>query len=197
MALTVEDGTGVPGADSYFAVATADAYWTARPQDPNAAIWAAAPTLNKEGAAREATDYLDANWGSMFPGARRTMTQGRLWPRVDRSLTALSECHPTVTALEAAQALTDRPLLGSDGLELAGLPAQIVQAAIELGVRAVIAPLAADTSSLGWIKREKVGSLETEYGSSGPVDGSYGYVDRILGPLVGGVVRGQPTWLWT
>lgn len=196
MPLIVEDGTGLAGAESYFAAATADSYWAARPQDPNSGVWAGADTDRKEGAAREATDYLDANWGSLFPGARRTTTQGRLWPRVDRGLTALSDCYPTVEALEVAQALTDRPLLGADGLELAGLPRQIIQAAIELAARAVVAPLAADTSSLGWIKRERVGPLETEYGSSGRADGTYGFVDRILGPLVGGVVSGQPTWLW-
>lgn len=199
MPLIVEDGSGVPAAESYFATSAADAYWTARPQDPNGVVWMALSLDRKEGAAREASDYLDANWGSHFPGARRTTAQGRLWPRVDRQLLSLSALYPTAEALALAQADTDRPLI-VDGLLLPNLPPQIVAAAIELAARAGAAPLAADKTDAGWVKRikEKVGPLETdtEYGAPGQQDGAYGFVDRLLGPLVGGVVTGDPTWFW-
>lgn len=196
MALVVENGTGVAGAESYFAISAADAYWTARPHDPNAATWLALSTLDKEGAAREASDYLDANWGDSFPGAKKTSMQGRLWPRVDRSALSLNACYPTPEALATAQAATDQPLIGADGLVLPGLPPQIVAAAIELAVRAAVAPLAADKTDAGWVKKEKVGPLETEYGAPGERDGSYGFVDKLLAPLTGGAVDGEPVWAW-
>lgn len=184
MALLVEDGSGVAGAESYAAVAAATAYWANRPQDPNAAIWTAAASVTgkQDGSLREASAYLDATFGASYVGSRKTAEQGLLWPRVDRS------------------SGSDTPLIDGDGLPVAALPVALVTAAIELAARATVAPLAPDTTSQGWVKRrkEKVGPLEEEieYGAAGPQDGSYGFVERLLGPLIGGVISGEPSWLW-
>lgn len=194
MALVVEDGTGIAGADSYFATETADSYWLARPQDANAAIWAAAAQERKDGAAREATAFLDATWGTLYRGVRATTAQGRLWPRIDRCDLALSCRNPTLAELEAAQALSDKPLLGADGLALDGLPAQVVAAAIELAARALTARLAPDKDESGWLKRRKVGPLEREWGGPGIPGGSYGYVDALLGPVLLGLRNSQWSW---
>lgn len=180
MALLVEDGSGIAGAESYASVATASAYWAKRPQDPNAALWAAAADLvgKQDGALREAAAYLDATYGASYLGSRQTLEQGLLWPRVDRATG------------------DDQPLIDGDGLPIAGLPAVIVTATIELAARAATSPLAPDATSQGWIKREKVGPLEVEYGAAGPQDGTYGFVERLLGPVTGGVASGEPSWLW-
>lgn len=194
MALTVEDGTGVAGADSYVAIATADAYWLARPQDANAARWAAAATDRKEGAAREGTAYLDATWGSLYRGIRLTSIQGLLWPRIDRQDLALSCRYRTAEELEAAQALSDRPLLGTDGLVIEGVPPQVVTAAIELSARALVGRLAQDKDETGWLKRRKVGPIEREWGAAGTPGGSYGFVDALLGPVIIGQRNAQWSW---
>jgi hypothetical protein len=194
VALIVEDGTGVVGAESYFVLTASTAYWTARPQDANGVRWLAANTASQEGAAREGTAYLDATWGTLFPGVRLSAVQGRLWPRIDRTDLVLSPLYPTVAELEAAQALSDRPLIGSDGLELAPLPTQIVTAAIELSARALVSRLAPDQGAQGWLKRRKTGPLEREWGGPGIPGGSYGFVDTLLAPVLIGMRNAQWTW---
>jgi hypothetical protein len=190
---TVETGAGIAGANTYFAIATADAYWTARPHDPNAAIWLAATQAKKEGAGMETASYMDATWGELYLGSRSTTTQGLLWPRVTRTIFDLTD-YETLAELQAAQAETDTVIIGNDGLLLANLPAQIVTTAIELAARALSAPLAADVSADGPIKREKTGPIETEYFGPGPSDGSYGFVDRILAPVIIGMRNAN--WAW-
>lgn len=56
MALTVETGYGLTGADSYAAVADADTYWTARGGN---AKWTAATPAQKETALRFASEFVD------------------------------------------------------------------------------------------------------------------------------------------
>lgn len=199
MALIVEDGTGSnPLAESYASVADADGYWERRPHDANSTTWLAETDDEmKEGALREASAYLDATYAPLFVGSRSTATQGLQWPRVERSVLDRSE-YDTQADFEAAQAETDEPIIGADGLELDALPAQIVAATIELAARAVAAPLAADVSSNGAVKkfRRKVGPIEREweyFGSPLP-DGTYGFVDRLLGPVLIGL-RGS-SWNW-
>lgn len=193
MALTPETGDGVPNADSYFALTASTAYWTARGHDALGVAWLAASSGAQEGAAREATAYLDSTWGALYPGSRLTSTQGLLWPRIDRTVLDLSD-YDTVEDMEAAQAETDKPLVGKDGLELPGLPPQIVQAAIELAARALTARLAKDKGEEGWLKRRKVGPIEREWGSGGVPGGSYGFVDDLLAQICIG--KRNASWAW-
>ncbi len=166
MALEVENGTGVAGAEAYASVAAADAYWAKRPQSPFATTWAAVTDVpTKEGALREGADYMDAELGLLYPGKPLTTTQGKLCPRAD-----------------ACDASFD------------GFPATLVAANIELAARAISSPLAPDTDNKGWIKREKTGPIETEYGSAGPQDGSYGAVFRSLSTFLIGLPGA--TWNW-
>jgi len=171
MSLLVEDGSGVTGAEAYASDAAAAAYWAKRPQSPLAATWTAETDQTKrEGALREATDYLDAELGQSYPGDPKTTTQGKLCPRA-------KDC----------------------GDAFNGFPAQLVAACIELAARALTAPLAADTDSNGWVKRvrervEGVVDTETEYGAAGPMDGQYGAVFRSLAFWLGGTPG--LTWSW-
>ncbi len=75
MSLTVEDGTGLPSADSYASRADADAYHAARGN----AAWAAASTDARDAALRLATQYLDTRY--RWVGNRSTLTQALEWPR--------------------------------------------------------------------------------------------------------------------
>ncbi len=137
MALTVEDGTGKVGADSYVATATIDAYWTARPQLAYAAAWAAAGS-NKEGAAREASAALDALFGDRYRGRRLSGEQGLEWPRADAK--------------------------DAGGYPLPALPQQIVKAVCELAGRAVSGELLADQERGGRVQSEAVsGAVSVTY----------------------------------
>lgn len=73
MALVVETGTGVTGADSYASLAAVDSFQSARGN----AAWAAASLSEREVAIRRATDYLDLYHVS---GTPLSATQGLAWP---------------------------------------------------------------------------------------------------------------------
>jgi hypothetical protein len=61
VALIVEDGSIVAGAESYASVAYADIYFANRPSNPNSIVWAALTVPQKEGALREATDHMSVS----------------------------------------------------------------------------------------------------------------------------------------
>ena len=179
MALTAEDGSGVPSAESYASVALADAYWAARSHDALSSTWAGAAEADKEGALREATGFVDGTYGPFYIGQRRGFVQGLMWPR-------------TFAKDEA-------------GYELPALPKQVIEATCELAVRALSARLAGDQDFGGRVKRikEKVGSLETEteYVDGAPSTTLYGSVAGLLASVLNGL---QPdaapginaTWHW-
>lgn len=184
MAITGETGAGVVGAEAYGAdpVAFITAYWAARTNDPLAAIWAAATTDKKEGGARSAAAYLDANWGPFYIGLRKAQTQGRLWPRVagkddDGELIALTDA------------------LGN---ELPALPPELLNAQAELAARAASGPLLKDAKRGGKIKRVKGGSAEVEFADGAPLETTFGIVKGILAPILNGSQPGaaNPTWYW-
>ncbi|MEM7444295.1 MAG: DnaT-like ssDNA-binding protein [Pseudomonadota bacterium] len=76
MALIVEDGTGVAGADSYLSVADADAHHA----DRGNAGWTG-DVAAKEAALRKATDYLGQVYRLRWLGARVDDGQALDWPR--------------------------------------------------------------------------------------------------------------------
>lgn len=64
MAFIVEDGTGVPDANSYASVEEADAYFA----DRGNTTWAAAQPAAKQAALINATDYIEMRYSSRFLG---------------------------------------------------------------------------------------------------------------------------------
>lgn len=78
MPLIVEDGTGLPNADSYVSVTDATAYHSAM-GNPS---WAGAAQADQESALRRATQYLDTRY--RYAGKRITTTQALEWPRTTR-----------------------------------------------------------------------------------------------------------------
>lgn len=172
MALTVETGAGISGADSYASQAAITAYWALRPHDANAAIWAALSTDEMDGAAREATSYLDAVYGQRFRGKRAGYVQGLEHPRTEA--------------------------YDDDGFPLPALPPQLVSAVCELSVRASASRLIADSEQAGVVKRirSKVDVLEEEieYAYGGQDYPRYGFVDRLLEPIL--QMNGHESWNW-
>jgi len=173
MTLTVEDGTGIAGADSYASLVFLIAYWTARPHDPLGVAFLAAAETKQEGAAREATIYMDATFGPSYRGQRRGYVQGRLFPRTG--------------ALDDAN------------YPLPDLPDCLAEAQAELAGRAITKRLAKDAAQGGRVKRVKIaGAGEREFFEGAPAETLYGSVAGILDPVLDGTQSGAKDnhWGW-
>ena len=79
MAFTVEDGTGVVGANSYITLAFADEYH----EDRGQLTWVALSILDRQRFLVRSSDYIDKRFGRRFRGFRQTKSQGLEWPRLD------------------------------------------------------------------------------------------------------------------
>jgi hypothetical protein len=164
MALTVEDGTGLAGADSYVTVAEADEYALEHYLDD---WFQLTDDTQKEAALRKAALYLDSHYRASFLGRRYSETQSLEWPRYDA---------------------TDR---NGWVLDLT-IPEDLKRAQIELAVRSLAGDLQADRSRGGAVKREKVDVIEVEYFDGAPGGTRYVQVDEYLSRLLkagGGQVR--------
>jgi uncharacterized linocin/CFP29 family protein len=76
MAFTLEDGTGIAGANAYVTVAEVDAYHLDR-FNPG---WKG-DTEQLEAAIIRATDYVETRWRGKFRGQKASSTQGLSFPR--------------------------------------------------------------------------------------------------------------------
>lgn len=76
MAFTVEDGTGVAGANSYSSVADADTFHS----DRGNTLWTGSQSV-KEQALVKATDYLEQKYREVWKGVRNNPDQALEWPR--------------------------------------------------------------------------------------------------------------------
>lgn len=141
MALIVEDGTGLSTAESYISVTDATTYIDAYSLDTLATAWTAATTAAKEKALRQATRWLEANYGgNRLTGSKATQTQALSWPRIG----AIDPDDFTVPS--------------------STVPTPFKHAAAELAARALSTDIMADLTTPGTIRsqRDKVGDLETE-----------------------------------
>lgn len=75
MTIIVEDGTGMPNAETFVSVTNADAYHVAM----NNPAWALATTAEKESALRKAAQYIDTQY--KFRGCVLIESQALSWPR--------------------------------------------------------------------------------------------------------------------
>lgn len=176
MTLICEDGSGVQGAESYASVAWITTYWANRPQSAYAATWTAATSDKQEGAAREATAFIEATWGNYYRGYRRGYVQGLLWPRTD--------------AFDDAK--------GSDGrgYPLPDLPICLQVAVAELAVRAISDALAQDLDRGGMVSMLKAGSVEIQYEKGAPGQPTYGVIALTLAPILNGSQPNSPNPKW-
>lgn len=167
MAFTVEDGTGVAGANAYIAVAYADAYFAER----GITAWTGSNTV-KEQAIVKATDFIETRWGDRFLGSPEFLDprQPLGFPRLE---------------------LYDRA-----GQLVEGIPEKLKKATAEYALRALSGELmpdpVTDTSGAMVIgNRQKVGPIETEVTYAASSQGStvlkpYPAADRLLSEYVRG-----------
>lgn len=83
MALVVENGAGLPNADSYASVAETSTYLTSVAISGASNVFTAAVVATQEVALRQATRFLDARFALRFSGERLLATQSLQWPRAN------------------------------------------------------------------------------------------------------------------
>lgn len=155
MSLIVEDGTGLPNAESYISVADANAYHAAI---GNTAWAALASDALREQALRRATQYMVGRYRMLWTGTRMSMTQALDWPRSLvplRDLPFASYYPNTQVAPEVKNACASLALRTSTG-----------------------AALVSDESQRK--TKVKIGPIETEYADGSSVQKKYPEVDAML-----------------
>lgn len=141
MAIIVEDGTGLPDAESYISVAELQAYCTKQGKDSIAAL----PDARLEVLLRQATTYMLGAYGPIWKGARAVPSQALDWPR---SGVVLYE------GTTAEQAVADNVV-----------PQAVKDCCALLATKANARPLLPDGSQL--VKRVKIGPIEREFDNEG------------------------------
>ncbi|WP_321991525.1 DnaT-like ssDNA-binding protein [Marispirochaeta aestuarii] len=151
MALIVEDGTGLPDAQSYISVTDADVYHAARGNS----VWVDADQDSKEASLILATEYLDGKYGKRWLGTRLTSSQALDWPRtnifdeLNRSITGVPEKIANATAVAALKVIQGEEL--NPDLERGGK-----------------------------VRSESVGPISTEYEEGAPGMTYYSAVHRLI-----------------
>lgn len=180
--ITVEDGTGLAGANSYLSTADADTYHANRGRSS----WASLEADAKAAALVKAAEFIDAayNW----IGSKKAKTQGLKWPRIQGL-----DCSGNPVLL-----------VDSDGFDIDAVPQAVVNACAEAAFLSLSEDLFQDADPLGKIIRKKTDVLETEYQPDTPttkpaaptIFGALNamlkgfYVQQTGGMVVGKAVRG-------
>ncbi|MGM4891261.1 DnaT-like ssDNA-binding protein [Tardiphaga sp. 839_C3_N1_4] len=158
MALVVEDGSGVEGANAYLDAADFKAYADARGMP-----YEGKSDDEIEQALIRATGWLDATYRSRWPGVRLNgRAQALAWPRSD-----------------AADA---------DGEEISDdeIPQEVLDATAEAAFRELTEPgsLSPDLERGGAIRRLKAGSVEVEYATTASARTTFTTIDGVLAGLL-------------
>lgn len=157
MTLIIETGAGLPDADSYASVATADAYHLKRGNT----AWAALVESEKESLLVKATEYMVGQYRARWKGRRRTSTQALDWPRYDVELDDVDA------------------YLGSDVV-----PIEVQNACAILALQAKSGELAPTLKRT--VKEKVIGPIKTVYADGAPEVVRYRAVDQLLKPFLCG-----------
>jgi hypothetical protein len=163
MALTIEDGTGVTGADSYVSISDIRTYAL------NRNLTLPAGDAEIEALARGAVDYLEGR-RLEYKGIKSTSTQALQWPRTDL------DADGVIVGIEV------------DGYELGltAIPKELKLAQCQLCIEINTTDIL-PTSTTYPVKREKVDAIETEYAvklGSEPILPEMPKVEGLLAPLL-------------
>jgi len=168
MALVVETGAVVSGANTFIDVAYVDSYCDLVGSDRS--TWDSITTEQREAAIVRAARHHEARYGQEYYGYRKQKNQPMSWPRHN------------VPGL-------DGHLVASDTV-----PDRVKWAQAELALRTaggtlLLVDVSPESTASLTMKKRKVGDLETEdrYESSSSNQVQYRYVDELLEPfLIGG-----------
>lgn len=156
MALTVETGAVVAGADSYIALADASTYFT---NHGSPSEWADATDAVREAALRYATQWIDANFS--WKGEIVDSDQVLDWPR--------------------AGVFDDENRLISS----TSIPRLLKDAQCEAALEHLKSSLIAGLDRGGRVKRQRVeGAVEIEFADYAPGERVRYHVERLLAPFL-------------
>ncbi|MEX2444499.1 MAG: DnaT-like ssDNA-binding protein [Alkalispirochaeta sp.] len=155
--MIVEDGTGLPNANTYISLTDADGYHA----EVGNTEWSAATEAEREAALVAATRWIDSRYRTRWIGTRGSRDQALAWPRWNA--------------------------VDPDGYEIPGVPQGVAHATAEAALLVVTGEeLSAPQERGGRVRREKVGPIETEYASGAPAGTAYPAVSGLLRGLVHG-----------
>ncbi|PWJ88363.1 hypothetical protein C8D77_11185 [Mesorhizobium loti] len=156
MALVVEDGTGLAGANSYVSVADFEAYLDSRAT--------ALPSGDEEGALIRATDFIDGEYRLRFPGKRLLgRTQALEWPRKEAVDQFGEDIDDDEVPVEIKNATCEA-------------------AVRELADPGSLSP---DLERGGKIKELKAGSVDITYTDGAPAETIFSIIDKALSGIIG------------
>jgi hypothetical protein len=160
MAIIVETGGNIAGAESYATVAYCDTYFSNR----GIASWALLTTAQKEENLRKSTDFMTQRYRLAWKGYRKFSAQALDFPR-------------ELVYLEP-QANID--ILLSDTI----VPNEVKNACAELALKASTYTdgLLPDVTNV--ILEETIGPITTKYDRRNPVSPVYKAIDAMLAPLL-------------
>lgn len=157
MALTVETGSIVSGADSYISIEDADTYLVAAGNTD----WEDADATDKEVALRKACRYVDSYYRVRWKGRKIERTQPLCWPRTG--------------------------VYDEDGfaIEEYTIPEELRRAQCEAALRLFQGiDLLPDLERGGRVVTEKLDVISTTYADSAPVNTSFQEIDMLLTGLL-------------
>jgi hypothetical protein len=156
--MILEDGTGVPGANSYATEDAADDYFDDRANTD----WATS-TADKEAALIRASAAIDARYWSQFSGDRLMgRDQGLEWPRAN------------------ATDIDGNPLPSDE------LPIELVQATFEMAVRELLNPGSGAPDLTRAVRSVHAGSVSVDFAANALPTTQFTIIDGILSRLIGG-----------
>lgn len=159
MALIVEDGSIVAGAESYCTVAYATTFHSNRGN----AAWALLTTAQMEETLRRATDYMRQAYRGMWKGYRYTNTQALDWPRANVEI-------------------EDNPFGNLVATNI--VPQEVKDACALFALTASTEELAANLTQQ--VMSESVGPLSVSYSAASPQYTRYRAIDMLLRPHLSG-----------
>lgn len=159
MSLIVEDGTGMPDAESYVSVSEADMYHTKMANT----VWTeSSDVAKKEAMLRRAVRYLDGAYGVRTNGDPKNVDQALIFPQVGATYMDGREVPEDSVPQVWKDAQCEAALLALQGVDLA--------TTISAGPR---------------LKRKKTDVLEKEWFEDSYVNQPFfGWLDVLLAPLV-------------
>lgn len=158
MALLVEDGSNVAGAESLASVAYADTYHSNRGNT----AWAALATAAKEQALRKSTDYMGQKYRLLWAGYRTNTDQPLDWPR---SLVEIKDVNYIGTYVDQDS-----------------VPDEIKKACCELALMSLNGSLAPNVERE--TASEKVGEISVSYFQGSTLHTVYRAIDLMLKPYL-------------
>lgn len=164
MALIVETGSVVAGAESYASVADATAYHAKRGNT----AWADLDTDVQEASLRKATDFMVQEYRLAWKGTRRSDLQTLDWPRFDVI---------TDNFGYGANGIASRFLVPSDVV-----PVEVKNACAELALKAATADLNPDLTQQ--VISQTVGPISTTYDNHSPQKKRYEAIHAMLRPFL-------------